>query len=57
MCDHFEESRGGDADVFEVVDIFLPGFGILDFLLLFMIIVVERVAGWVDDFFDAILGL
>jgi hypothetical protein len=57
MCEHFEESRGRDADIFEVMDILLPKFGVFDGLLLGMIVVVQCVARWVNDFFDTVVNL
>ena len=56
MHDHFDKSDGGDADVFEVVGIFLPWPLGRDFLVLLGVEGVEGVAGGVDQL-DRILDL
>lgn len=49
MHDHFQESDGGDADVFEVVGVFGPGAGGIEGFVRFFIVLVEGVSLGVDE--------
>lgn len=44
MHDHFEESDGGYADVFKMVEVFLPWLCICNGLLLRLVVAIESVA-------------
>lgn len=48
MHDHFEEGDGGDADILEVMRVFLPGFSFADGFLVIGVIGIEGVAVGVD---------
>ena len=48
MHDHLQEGDSGNSNVFEVVGINLPRFGIADSLLLIFVIGVESIAMMID---------
>jgi hypothetical protein len=56
MHDHFKESDSGDTDVLEVVRVFLPWFGVLQGFVGSIVIIVESIAGGIDQL-DRILEL
>jgi hypothetical protein len=50
MHHHFKKCYGGDANIFEVVGVFLPWLLVVDLLLLLFGVAVEGVAGGVEQF-------
>ena len=56
MDDHLQEGDGGDAHIFEVLRVVLPGFCLLHYVKLGLVIVVKGVAGGVNEL-DGVLKL